>query len=78
MTAEERAIFLEDLKNKVKERRENSISPYVQMSMGADPAEIVCPEEQELVIRTSNGMPSCMSYNTATILVDRGIVNYPE
>jgi len=77
-TAEERAANIEELMNKAIERGVNSVSPYIQMTMGANPLDIVCPAEQELVIRISDGMPSCMSYDTATILVDRGTVNYPE
>jgi len=78
MTQEQRAAKIEELKRKVIERRQNSISPYIQMIMGSGSTDVICSLDQKLVIRNSDGMPNCMTYYTATTLINRGIVSYPE
>lgn len=78
LSPEQRAHQIQELKNKVMERRYTTISPYVQIILGSDLTEVICPLDRYLVIRNSNGLPNCMSYFTATTLVNRGIVSYPE
>lgn len=75
---EQRAAQIEDLKQKVIERRYTTISPYVQVILGSDLTDVICPLDRYLVIRNSDGMPNCMSYYTATTLINRGLVSYPE
>lgn len=77
-TPEQRADKLQELKNDVMVRKNTSISPYVQVTLGSDLTEVICPLDKYLVIRNSNEMPNCMSYYTATTLINRGIVSYPE
>ena len=78
MTTEEKQAYLEDRREKAKEARANSVSLYQQMALGADSQDIVCPEEKELVIKVSNGLPKCLSSNAALMLIDRGVVAYPD
>ena len=40
--------------------------------------EIVCDENRELVVKVSTGLPTCLKSDTALVLLDRGIVTYPE
>lgn len=78
LSPEQRAHQIQELKNKVMERRHTTISPYIQITLGSDLTEVICPLDRYLVIRNSNGLPNCMSYYTATTLINRGIVHYPE
>jgi len=78
MTTEERQAHINELRDNAREARESRVSPYEQMSMGLDTTEIVCAEGLELVIKISNGLPRCLNPDTVVMLLDRGIVSYPE
>jgi len=51
---------------------DNKISPHHQLSIGINVKDIICTGERELVLRTSNGLPACVTSNTASTLVARG------
>ena len=78
MTMEEKQASLAKLKEKMQERRALYASPSEQMSLGLAPHDVICAEDREKVIRVSNGMPTCLVYDTAVLLIDRGLVTYPE
>jgi len=78
MTPEERKAHIDEFRDNAAESRESRVSPYEQISMGADIADIICAEGRELVIKVSDGMPRCIKYDTAATLVDRGVATYPE
>ena len=78
MTDEERQADSDDRREKARESRANNVSIYQQMALGADNQDIVCPEEKELVIKVSNGSPKCLGSNAVLMLIDRGVVAYPD
>ena len=78
MTPEERQAYIDELRNKAREHRESRVSPYEQMGLGLDPTDIVCAEGKELVIKVSNGLPRCLGPDATVILIDRGVVAYPD
>lgn len=78
MTMEEKQASLAKLKEKMQERRESHVSPFEQMSLGFTPHDVMCAEDRELVIRVSSGMPTCLSYDTAVLLINRGLVTFSE
>jgi len=51
---------------------DNKISPHHQLSIGINAEDIICTGERQLVLRTSNGLPACVTNNTASVLVERG------
>jgi len=78
MTDKEREAHISQLMDNAREVRESRVSPYDQISMGLDTTEIVCGDGLELVIKVSNGLPRCLNPDTVVMLLDRGIVSYPE
>ena len=78
MTDDEKLAYLEEQRDRSREARANSVSLNQQIGIGADPQDIVCPEGKELVIKISDGLPKCLSSNGALMLIDRGVVAYPE
>lgn len=78
MTMEEKLESLSKLKEKMQERRESHVSPLEQMSLGFTPNDVMCAEDKELVIRASSGMPTCVSSDTAVLLINRGLVTFTE
>ena len=78
MSAEEKQALLEEHIAAMKEKRENYVSPRDQVGLGLAPEDITCAEDKELVIRISNGMPTCLGPDAVFILMDRGIIAYPE
>ncbi len=55
---------------------EDISSPRQQIEEGKSPAEVICKEGLELIIR-SNNKPACVMPQTAKILVDRGLAEFP-
>lgn len=51
---------------------DNKISPHHQLSIGINAEDIICAGQRQLVLRTSNGLPACVTNNTASVLVERG------
>jgi len=78
MSDEERQEFMDERIAELNERRENSLTPRDQIALGMEPTDVMCIEGYELVIRTSNNMPVCMAPDTAVILLERGVITYPE
>lgn len=78
MTPEERQALFDENKERLMEVRENYVSPRLQFGFGVPTDEVICVEGKELVIRVSNGMPTCLSSDGVVLLMDRGIVTYPE
>ena len=78
MTSEERQALHDERIAAMKEKRENYVSPRDQVGLGLAPKDIMCGDDKELVIRVSNGMPLCIGSDAVLILMDRGIIAYPE
>ena len=78
MTTEERQALIDTRIAEVKEKRENYVSPRAQIGLGLAPEDIICAEGKELVVRVSNGMPMCFGSDAVLVLMDRGIIAYPE
>lgn len=51
-------------------------SPKKQMDSGIRAGDVMCKNELELFMKTSNGNAVCLTESTATILTHRGIVDY--
>ena len=64
-----RAQFIEKAKN----MQLAWISPHHQMNVGINADEIECREGHSLVMKKSNGVPMCLSADTALIMIERGI-----
>jgi len=73
MTDEEkqefRAQFIED----AKDMQLAWISPRVQMTVGIDATDIECREGFSLVMKSSNGMPMCLTADSALKMIEKGI-----
>ncbi len=78
MSADEKQALLKERIATMKEKRENYVSPRDQVGLGLAPEDIMCAEDKQLVIRISNGMPTCLGSDAVIILMDRGIIAYPE
>ncbi len=78
MTAEQRQALIEQRIAEFKEKKENYVSPRNQIGLGLSPDEIICSDDKELVIKSSDGMPRCLGADAVIVLMDRGIVAYPE
>ena len=78
MTTVDKLALDEQRIEKMKEKRETYVSPRDQVSLGLEPSEIICDEGKELVIKVSNGMPMCLGEKAVIVLMDRGIITYPE
>lgn len=78
MSPDDKQAFLDQRLAEIKEKRATYVSPRDQVVLGSDPTEIMCGEGKELVIKVSNGMPKCLGLDTVIILMDRGIITYPE
>ncbi|MDH5665579.1 MAG: hypothetical protein OEY10_04715, partial [Nitrosopumilus sp.] len=50
--------------------------PLKQMRTGINASDVICNEELELLIKTSNGKAVCLSESTATIMMQRGWADY--
>ena len=64
-----RAQFIEKAKN----MQLAWILPHHQMNVGINADEIECREGHSLVMKKSNGVPMCLSADTALIMIERGI-----
>jgi len=78
MSAEEKQALVDARIATMKEKRENYIAPRVQVEYGLGVQDIICPDDKELVIKKSNGSPICLGSNAVFILMDRGVIVYPE
>ncbi len=78
MTTEEKQALVDARIAAMKERRENYVSPRVQVEYGLGVQDIICPDDKELVIKKSNGSPICLGSDAVFILMDRGVIAYPE
>lgn len=78
MTPEEKQAHNDTLREQARESRANNVSINQQMALGAEITDIVCPDEKELVIKISTGLPKCLGSDAALMLIDRGIVSYPD
>ena len=58
---------------KAKEMQLAWISPRVQMNAGVDASEIECREGYSLVMKESNGVPMCLTADTALRMIEKGI-----
>ncbi len=77
MTPEDRQVIVQE-KKAMMEQRENYVTPRNQISLGVPIDEIICVDGKELVVRVTSGMPICLSSDAVILLMDRGIVTYPE
>jgi len=50
-------------------------SPLKQVQSGVSAQDVVCREGLQLIIKTSNNSPACVSASTAAALVERGWAN---
>lgn len=50
--------------------------PLKQMRSGINASDVICNEELELLMKTSNGKAVCLSESTATIMMQRGWADY--
>ena len=48
------------------------IPPKKQVDIGVLPNEVVCKESLELIFKSSDGSPACVTFSSATKLVERG------
>lgn len=48
------------------------MSPMEQFRSGVLPKDIVCSQQLELVIKSSDNSPACVRYTTASFLIERG------
>jgi len=51
---------------------DNYLPPIKQMKMGILPLEVSCNEGKELIFKSSDGSPKCVSSIVAEKLVERG------
>ena len=77
MTDEQKQEFREEFIQQANELHLAWISPRVQVDAGLDVADIQCREGYTLVLKESNGMPMCMTGDSALKMIDKGIAVLP-
>ena len=77
LTDEQKQELREEFIQKAKELHLAWISPRVQVTAGLDVADIQCREGYTLVLKESNGMPMCITGDSALSMIDKGIAVLP-
>lgn len=77
LTKEEKQDLREEFIEKAKDLHLAWISPRVQVVAGLEAGEIQCREGYTLVLKESNGMPMCLTADSALKMIDKGIAVLP-
>ncbi|MFB5597502.1 MAG: dienelactone hydrolase family protein [Nitrosopumilaceae archaeon] len=54
------------------EQKISNLSPLKQFDNGVNPIDVVCSEDLELVLKSSNGMPACVNPESISKLIEWG------
>ncbi|MEX0862027.1 ABC transporter substrate-binding protein [Nitrosopumilus sp.] len=73
LTDEQKQQLREEFIEKAKDMQLAWISPRTQIAAGVDVAEVECREGFTLVMKASNGVPICLTSDTALRMIDKGI-----
>ncbi|WP_316504190.1 ABC transporter substrate-binding protein [Nitrosopumilus sp.] len=73
MTDKEKQQLREEFIAKVQDMQLAWILPRVQMNAGLDAAEIECREGYSLLMKESNGVPMCLTADSALKMIEKGI-----